>query len=180
MRRALREWFRRLHGARCSFCGRTHREAAPFVEGARGGLICSPCANEAAATIYRHSLQNRKVVATVSPLGGAGAAYEALFTIDNFAIDCLAPRSALIAAGIHCEGRRRYTDSEKDREREYGFARIRVGGVETVTQVVFGEENDEPLLGCAALASLGLGVDPATNAIERVEAKPLRVTHRSR
>lgn len=56
----------------------------------------------------------------------------------------------------------------------YGFARVSFLGSETVTRIVFGPEDAEPLLGVVALESTGIGVDPVTKTLRRMAAKPLK------
>ena len=59
-------------------------------------------------------------------------------------------------------------------EYEYGFARVEFLGEETVTQVIFGPLDAEPILGVVALESTGLVVDPVTKTLKRIHAKPLK------
>jgi predicted aspartyl protease len=59
-------------------------------------------------------------------------------------------------------------------ELPYGFARVSFLGSETVTRIVFGPEDAEPLLGVVALESTGIGVDPVTKTLRRMAAKPLK------
>jgi hypothetical protein len=47
-------------------------------------------------------------------------------------------------------------------------------GSETVTQVIFGPDDCEPILGVVALENVGIGVDPATKTLKRMAAKPLK------
>jgi hypothetical protein len=58
----------------------------------------------------------------------------------------------------------------------YGFARVSFMGSETVTRVIFGPEESEPLLGVVALESTGIGVDPVSRTLHRRLAKPLKAT----
>lgn len=41
----------------CSFCGRSHDEAAPFVEGTRSAFICGQCAESAVKIITEETLR---------------------------------------------------------------------------------------------------------------------------
>lgn len=101
--------------------------------------------------------------------------YTAEFLVDTGAIDCFAPASALHSAGIEVEGREVYELASGEMvEYPYGFARVSFMGSETVTQVIFGPENCEPLLGCVALESTGIGVDPVSRTLRRMTAKPLK------
>lgn len=59
-------------------------------------------------------------------------------------------------------------------ELPYGFARVSFLGDETVTHVIFGPEDAEPLLGVVALENTGLAVDPASRTLKRLPAMPLK------
>jgi clan AA aspartic protease len=102
-------------------------------------------------------------------------AYENEFLVDTGAIDCLAPAAALLAAGITVEGKDVYELANGAVvEYPYGFARVAFMGSETVTQVVFGPDDCEPILGVVALENTGIGVDPATRTLKKMSAKPLK------
>ena len=47
-------------------------------------------------------------------------------------------------------------------------------GSETVTHVVFGPEDAEPLLGVVALENAGVVVDPANQTLKFLPAMPLK------
>jgi predicted aspartyl protease len=51
-------------------------------------------------------------------------------------------------------------------------------GSETVTQVIFGPEDSEPILGVVALENTGIGVDPVTRTLKIMSAKPLKVMNK--
>lgn len=115
------------------------------------------------------------VTAQVSNLAKTGTPYEAEFLVDTGSIDCLVPSEALQAAGIEREGKAVYElASGEPVEYEYGFARISFFGTETVAQIIFGPSGAEPILGVAALEYTGLVVDPVTNTLRRLHAKPLK------
>lgn len=59
-------------------------------------------------------------------------------------------------------------------EFEYGFARVSFLGNETVVQIIFGPDDAEPLLGVVALENTGVLVDPVSQGLQRVHAKPLK------
>jgi len=59
-------------------------------------------------------------------------------------------------------------------EYPYGFARVSFMGAETVSKVIFGPNDCEPLLGVVALESAGIGVDPVSCTLKRMAAKPLK------
>jgi hypothetical protein len=92
------------------------------------------------------------VTAAVQDLAKQGTPYEAEFLVDTAAIDCLAPRAALLAAGILPEGKAVYELANGPPvEYEYGFARVSFMGEETVTQIVLGPDDAAPILGVVAL-----------------------------
>lgn len=119
------------------------------------------------------------VTARVSNLAQDATPFEAEFLVDTGAIDCLAPRDKLIAAGIKPEGKSVYELADgRPIEFEYGFARISFLGNETVVQIIFGPEEAEPLLGVVALENTGVMVDPVSQGLKRIHAKPLKVISR--
>jgi len=116
-----------------------------------------------------------KVTATITNLSKNFPPYESIFLVDTGAIDSMAPASELIKAGIQVEGKEVYELANgQPVEYSYGFARISFMGAETVTQVIFGPENSEPLLGVVALENTGIAVDPVSMSLKRMTAKPLK------
>ncbi len=115
------------------------------------------------------------VTVRIENLTRSGEPYENEFLVDTGAIDCLAPASVLQKAGIAVEGRDVYELANGEvLEYPYGFARVSFMGSETVTQVIFGPEDAEPILGVAALENTGIGIDPVSRTLERMAAKPLK------
>jgi clan AA aspartic protease len=115
------------------------------------------------------------VTTMLSDLGRTKAPYESEFLVDTGAIDCMAPASALHAAGIAEEGKAVYELANGEVvEFHYGFARVAFMGAETVAQVIFGPEDAEPILGVVALENTGIGVDPVSRTLRRMSAKPLK------
>jgi hypothetical protein len=47
-------------------------------------------------------------------------------------------------------------------------------GSETVAQIIFGPDNAEPILGAVALENTGIGIDPRTEKLLKMTAKPLK------
>jgi predicted aspartyl protease len=81
----------------------------------------------------------------------------------------------LLTAGVAVEGKDVYElENAEIVEYPYGFARVSFMGSETVTQVIFGPDNCEPILGVVALENAGIGVDPTTRALRKMSAKPLK------
>ncbi len=101
--------------------------------------------------------------------------YEASFLVDTGAIDCLAPGSELVKAGIQIEGKEVYELANgQPVEYNYGFARISFMGSETVSQIIFGPEEAEPILGVVALENVGIAVDPVSRQLKKMTAKSLK------
>ena len=114
------------------------------------------------------------VTAQVVDVGRTGRPYEAEFLVDTGSLHCLAPASRLREAGVAPEGRRVYEPASGEPvEYRYGFARISFLGDETVSHVVFGPEDAEPILGVVALENTGVMVDPVTQTLKRLPALPL-------
>ena len=115
------------------------------------------------------------VTTTVRRLAGRGKGFAAEFLVDTRAVDCPAPAKALRKAGIKPEGKHVYEPAGGSPvEFEYGFARILLMGEETVTQIIFGPEGSEPILGVLALEGLGISVDPKTRWLKRERARSLK------
>ena len=101
--------------------------------------------------------------------------YEAEFLVDTGSIDCVAPENELEKIGIKKEGKSVYElTNGAVVEYELGFARIAFMGQETVSQVIFGPEGVEPILGVVVLENLGFVVDPVSNQLKKLAAKPLK------
>lgn len=116
-----------------------------------------------------------RVTTTVRNLSGRGKGFTAEFRVDTGAVDCLAPGDVLRKAGIKPEGKAVYEPANgQPVEFEYGFARVAFIGAETVTQIIFGPEGCEPILGVVALENTGVMVDPKTKTLHRVHAKSLK------
>ena len=115
------------------------------------------------------------VTVRIEGLTKLGEAYEAEFLVDTGAVDCLAPAQALTRIGIREEGRDVYELANGQLiEYPYGFARVTFMGAETVSKIILGPDDAEPLLGVVALESTGIGVDPTTKTLRRMAAKPLK------
>jgi clan AA aspartic protease len=115
------------------------------------------------------------VTVRIENLTRSGEPYENEFLVDTGAIDCLAPASDLRNAGIAVEGRDIYELANGEViDYPYGFARVSFMGSNTVTQIIFGPEDAEPILGVVALENVGIGVDPVSRTLKRMAAKPLK------
>jgi predicted aspartyl protease len=115
------------------------------------------------------------VTTKIENLAKSGAAYEAEFLVDTGAIHCRVAREHLLAAGVQAEGKAVYELANGEPvEYEFGFARVSFFGDQTVSKVIFGPANSEPLLGVVALESVGVIVDPVSRSLKRLPALPLK------
>ena len=116
-----------------------------------------------------------RVTVEVRPIEGGKRLWEGLFLVDTGATDCFIPASALKKLRVKVEGQ---TDCELAdgtiRVYDYGLIRAKFMGQETVCHAVFAPEDAEPLLGVVALENAGIAVDPRTNSLKRLHAKPLK------
>src|SRR5438094_9652400 len=102
------------------------------------------------------------VTVAVTNLQKSKPAYTAPFLVDTGAIVCLAPETELRKAGVEPEGREAYELANGTPvEYDYGFARLSFMGSDTVSKIIFGPDQAEPLLGVTALESVGIGVAPS-------------------
>lgn len=102
-------------------------------------------------------------------------AYEGTFLVDTGAFDCLAPASALHAAGVQPEGVGRYELANGEiLELAYGFAILNFMDSLATGRVIFGPEGVEPILGVLALESAGVVVDPVTQTLKRLATRHLK------
>jgi predicted aspartyl protease len=95
--------------------------------------------------------------------------------VDTGAIDCLVPADELKKAGVDVEGNDTYELASGELvEYPFGFGRVSFMGDETVTRIIFGPPECEPLIGVVTLESMGIGVDPVSRTLKRMSAKPLK------
>ena len=99
------------------------------------------------------------VTTSIRGLTGSGVPFEDQFLVDTGAIDCMAPASKLHQAGIPVEGKDSYEMANSALvEYPYGYAKVSFMGSETVTRIIFGEEDCEPLLGVVHLKAPALAL----------------------
>jgi len=116
-----------------------------------------------------------RVTVKVSNLTRSVEAVETEFLVDTGAIDCMAPGKMLEETGIEVEGKAFYELANGESvEYNYGFAIIELMGDRTVTQIIFGPDNCDPILGVVVLESIGIVVDPVSKTLKRLAAKPLK------
>jgi len=115
------------------------------------------------------------VTVRVSDLAREGVPFEDDFLVDTGAIDCMAPGERLLGAGIRPEEKATYElASGEEVEYEIGFARIAFQGAETVAPIILGPPDAQAILGVVALESAGFVVDPISQTLKKIPAKPLK------
>ncbi len=124
---------------------------------------------------YRAMISLTYVTTAVSNLAGKSAPYEDQFLVDTGAIDCRVAEDKLRAAGVVVDGRDSYELADNTLvEYPYGHAWVEFMGMKTVSRVIFGPKDCEPILGVVVLESVGFGVDPVTKTLCKMVAKPLK------
>ena len=106
---------------------------------------------------------------------GSNDLYDAKFLVDTGAMDSMAPASELRRVGIKPVGKRTYElASGEIQEYEYGLSELRFMNEITSTDIIFGPEKTEPILGVIALEAAGYIVDPKNQTIRKLRARPLK------
>ncbi|MFQ6085268.1 MAG: retroviral-like aspartic protease family protein [Candidatus Bathyarchaeia archaeon] len=87
--------------------------------------------------------------------------------VDTGAIYTVVPRGMLNDIKIEPRGRRKFRLADgRMIERDVGVAIVEYKGFVGGISVVFGDPEDEPILGATALEALGLEVDPVTKKLK--------------
>ncbi len=106
---------------------------------------------------------------------GSRELYDAKFLVDTGAMDAMAPASELRRVGIEPVGKRLYELASGElQEYEYGLAEVRFMGEITSTDIIFGPEKTEPILGVISLEAAGFIVDPKNQTLRKLRARPLK------
>ena len=106
---------------------------------------------------------------------GADLFYTADFLVDTATTDAIAPASELRKIGVKPRGTRMYELASGELvEYQYGFVEIELLGELTVTEMAFGPDDVEPLLGVIALEAAGFIVDPKNERLRKLRARPLK------
>ena len=101
--------------------------------------------------------------------------YNANFLVDTGALHAMAPASVLKRIGIKSMGSKTYELANGERvDFEFGAAQLSFLGEFTFTEILFGPENAEPLLGVLALESAGFLVDPKNQRLTKMRGRPLK------
>ena len=115
------------------------------------------------------------VTATVKNPRSPDSNWEGLFLVDTGAIDCLVPGTHLRDLGIEPETKRTYELADGTQvTMDVSGARIEFMGEVVWVTVIFGPDDAEPILGVTALESVGIAVDPRTQALKRLPAVSLK------
>lgn len=102
--------------------------------------------------------------------------YNADFLVDTGAMDSMAPASELRKIGIIPVGKRVYEFANGDvEEYEHGLAQVSFMNENTWTDIIFGPENSEPILGVITLEIAGFIVDPKHETLRKLPARPLKL-----
>ena len=101
--------------------------------------------------------------------------YNAEFLVDTGAMDSMAPASELRKAGIQPVGKRIYEFANSEvQEYEHGVAQVSFMGEVTWTDIIFGPEDTEPILGVITLENANFLVDPKNQTLTKLLARPLK------
>ncbi len=115
------------------------------------------------------------VTVTVRNPADPERSWEGLFLVDTGSVDCLVPGKVLREIGIEPRGERKYVLADgSDVHLEVGGAHIEFMGDYTFSAVVFAKDDAQPLLGVAALESVGIEIDPRSQRLKRLPAVSLR------
>jgi clan AA aspartic protease len=116
-------------------------------------------------------------VATTVKNSDSKQEYTANFLVDTGAWHSMAPASELKRIGIKPLGSRTYELANGELvDYEFGPAEIWFLGELALTEVLFGPDNSEPILGVLALESAGFLVDPQNHRLRKMRARPLKST----
>ena len=91
-------------------------------------------------------------------------------------MDSLVPRRHLEAIGLRPTGQRVYVTADGREVLDVALGELEIMGELSGGVIVFGDEDAEPLLGVAALASAGIEVDPRSQRLKRLPAVRLRAS----
>ena len=106
---------------------------------------------------------------------GSDDLYDANFLVDTGAVESMAPASELRRVGIKPVGKRTYEHASGElRDYEYGLAQLRFMDEITSTDIIFGPEHAEPILGVLALEGAGFIVDPKNQTLRKLRVRPLK------
>ena len=120
------------------------------------------------------------VTVTIRNPADPDRAWEGLFLVDTDATDSLVPRPHLESIGLRPKGRRVYELADgHEITMEITVGEIEFMGETVGGTILLGEADAEPLLGVAALASVGIEVDPDNQRLKRRPAVRLKRLRKS-
>ena len=106
---------------------------------------------------------------------GSKHTYNANFLVDTGAMDSMAPASELRKIGIEPIGKRLYEFANGEvREYEHGLAQVSFMNETTWSDIIFGPDDTEPILGVITLEIAGFVVDPKNERLRKLRARPLK------
>ena len=106
---------------------------------------------------------------------GSTDTYNADFLVDRGSMDSMAPASELRKIGIEPVGKRLYEFANGEiQEYEHGLAQVSFMNETTWTDIIFGPENSQPILGVITLEIAGFIVDPKNEKLRRRRVRPLK------
>lgn len=115
------------------------------------------------------------VQVTIRNPANLSRSWEGRFLVDTGATESVVPASALTGIGVEPRRQREYELADGSRQQfSIATAELEVMGEIVGGTVVFGPDEAEPLLGCTALESAGLEVDPRSQTLKRLPAIPLK------
>ncbi len=115
------------------------------------------------------------VEVTISNIAEPDRGWTGRFLVDTGATDCMVPRKHMEAIGIEPDWQRVYELADGSAIRfDIAPARIEFMGERTSVDVIFGNDDAEPLLGLTALESAGVEIDPANQRLKRLPAVRLK------
>jgi clan AA aspartic protease len=114
-------------------------------------------------------------VTEVKNILGGEEKYTMPFLVDTGATDTVIPPNELERLNIKRESKRNYELANGTVvSYDVGYALLCVNGEKVVANVVFGDDESEPLLGVTVLESAGLIVDPIRQVLRKTAAIPLK------
>jgi clan AA aspartic protease len=111
----------------------------------------------------------------ITNIAGGEGKYTMPFLVDTGATDSIIPSNELERLGIKREAKRNYELADGTVvSYDIGYAFICVNGEKVAGNVIFGEDNIDPLLGVTVLESAGFIIDPVRQVLKKTAAIPLK------
>jgi clan AA aspartic protease len=101
--------------------------------------------------------------------------WESLFLVDTGAVDCMAPASHLRQIGLEPRTERSYELADGT-EVTFPVAPVQIEFMGEIvgTDIIFGPDDCEPILGVIALEAVGIEVDPRNGRLKRLPTVRLK------